>query len=122
MPTVFASQPPLEQWHWMGLCIRLALYPNEPSLIQEYLWNGRKLHAADDDAQWRVATEAACLLLDCAADRALPLHWRGVCVDNLYRPLHQLAGLARSDAQRAGLSRLQRRLARLDISPAGGPL
>lgn len=111
---------PLEKWRWAGLRIRLALYPDDPQLVDEYLGVGRWLHQHGGHAAWPVASEAARLLMATAADPALPMYWRSLCLDNVYRPLDQLAQLAGEDPQRLDLARLRYRLARLDVSPADG--
>lgn len=115
----FWQLSPLEKWRWTGLRIRLALVPDEPQRVDEYLGVSRWLHQHGGHAAWSIASEAARLLMATAADPALPLYWRSLCLDNASRPLDQLAQLAREDLQQLDLAQLRRRPAALDVSPAG---
>ena len=116
----FWQLSPLEKWRWSGLRIRLALTPDDPQRVDEYLGVGRWLHLHGGHAAWPIASEAARLLMATAADPALPLYWRSLCLDNVYRPLDQLAQLAREDLQPLDLAQWRHRPAPLDVFPGGG--
>ncbi|ENO88748.1 hypothetical protein [Thauera linaloolentis] len=66
------------------------------------------------DAAWRSTELLACT----AADRALPIHWRHLCLDHVHQPLAQLACCARSPQQQARLAAIRWRVATLDLLPS----
>ncbi|MEC5397683.1 hypothetical protein [Uliginosibacterium sp. H1] len=116
----FCRLTPVEKWRWIGMRLRLALYANEPRLLDEYLAIGEWLECNGFHSRWQVALEACRLLLATAADPALPMHWRALCLDRIHEPMDQLASLAPgcadhelADRQLAGL---RWKLAHLDMS------
>ncbi|MNR33447.1 hypothetical protein D3C85_1511210 [compost metagenome] len=50
-----------------------------------------------DTSAWTVALTSFRLLLDTACDRALPWHWRCLCLDQAWRPLLELRNLYRRE-------------------------
>ena len=71
---------------------------------------------AEHGYTWEAYWRAAELLASTAADRALPNHWRHLCLDHLHHPMAQLAGCAFSPQQKARLAALRWRIANLDLS------
>jgi hypothetical protein len=69
----------------MSRQIRCALDPDEPRLIEHYLAEGRYLSCCTATSPWTVAETTFRLLLDTAADVALPWHWRSHCLDQAWR-------------------------------------
>lgn len=89
------EQPYLENWRWMSRKIRCAMEPDEPRLIEHYLAEGRYVACCTATSPWTIGETSFLLLLDTAADTALPWHWRNVCLDQAWRPLRDLERLAR---------------------------
>lgn len=94
MSSALHEQPYLESWRWMSCQIRCAMDPDEPRLIEHYLAEGRYLGCCTAASPWTIAQTSFRLLLDTAADTALPWHWRTLCLDQAWRPLRDLERLA----------------------------
>ena len=94
MSSALHEQPYLESWRWMSRQIRCALAPDEPRLIEHYLAEGRYLSCCTATSPWMIAETSLRLLLDTATDTALPWHWRGLCLDQTWRPLRDLKRLS----------------------------
>lgn len=107
-----------ERWYLAGMRVRLCVFPDEPRLIDGYLALGQRLQALPDHSAWDVALESAWLLLRTAADVALPMHWRCVCLDALHRPMSVLDSLCRDERQRQERAALMWTLARLSLEGA----
>ncbi|WP_236207779.1 FagA protein [Pseudomonas tohonis] len=105
-------------WRWLGQHIRCALTPDEPRLLTRFLDDGHELVVHHDLPAWRIFEGSFQLLLDSATDRALPWHWRCLCLDHAYLPLQSLRPLARDPLRRRRLLGLQRRLATLRLAPS----
>ncbi len=105
----------IERWRSAGLCVRLCVDADEPLLVERYLELGNGLHARGLLAPWDIALQSTLLLLDTAADTELPLHWRGLCLDQVHRPLGVLAERADDDKRRRQFAALSWRLATLDF-------
>ncbi len=105
------------QWRAAGRQVRLCVHPDEPRLVERYLRLGQALYAHSLTTPWDIAEAVVRLLLDTAADRALPMRWRTLCVDYVCRPLIELARLADTAEQQQQLAALRWRLARLDLDP-----
>ncbi|MFT4045695.1 MAG: hypothetical protein QM661_03270 [Solimonas sp.] len=108
----------VERWRHAGRKIRIGCDPDEPRHIDRYLQLAHELHRQHGLPCWDLHVRCAGLLLNTADDRALPMHWRCLCVDALHKPLAILAEHAGSEARRRHLSQLRWRMARLDLDPA----
>jgi len=108
----------LDRWHRLGTRIRCALEPDEPRLLELYLFETRYLVAWEPLPAWQLFEKSYQLLLDTAADVALPWHWRGLCLDHAYRPLCDLRRLAGDAERRQRLQQLSRRLATQPMAPS----
>ncbi|UFH50164.1 FagA protein [Pseudomonas sp. KNUC1026] len=96
MSSAVRELPYLDHWRWLGQQIRCALRPDEPRLIDHYFGAGRCLARFTPMGPHAVALTTFRLLLDTAQDVALPWHWRNQCLDQAWRPLRELHGLAQS--------------------------
>ena len=82
MSSALHEQPYLESWRWMSRQIRCGMDPDEPRLIEHYLAEGRYLACCTATSPWTIAETSFRLLLDTAADVALPWHWRTYGLDS----------------------------------------
>ncbi|TBU98172.1 FagA protein [Stutzerimonas kirkiae] len=112
------NAPCLDCWYWQGFRIRCALLPDEPRLLDAHWAQGLQLVEHGRIAPWRMAATTLNLLLDSACDPALPWHWRAICLDQSYRSLQILQGLADRREQHQTLNRLRNRLATLRLQPS----
>ncbi|MBD9416830.1 FagA protein [Pseudomonas sp. PDM16] len=110
--------PCLDCWHWQGFRIRCALLPDEPRLLDQHEFHGHQLAAQGRIEPWQLSVLTLELLLDTASDVALPWHWRNLCLDRAWRPLHGLQYLAHDLEQQRTHIRLRNRLATLNLSPS----
>ena len=110
--------PCLDCWHWQGFRIRCALLPDEPRLLDQYEFHGCQLVASGRLDAWRMSVLVLELLLDTASDPALPWHWRSLCLDRAWRPLHSLEKLACNLERQRSLICLRNRLATLRLPPS----
>lgn len=110
--------PCLDCWHWQGFRIRCALQPDEPRLLDQHEFHGAQLAQQGCIEPWRLTVSTLELLLDTAADRALPWHWRSLCLDRTWRPLFGMQQLACTLEQQRKLNGLRNRLATLRLQPS----
>ena len=112
------GQATLELWQRLGMQVRLALYPDDPRLLAQYLSCGDALVARHGRSAWWVHDRILSLLLTTAYDAALPIVWRLSCLDACSRPMSALGALVCDDATAARLRVLARRLASFSYNPA----
>lgn len=105
-------------WHWQASCIRCALSPDDPWLIERFVAMTPRYFRGSRAPGWRAQEAIFRLLLDTAADQALPWHWRCLCLDHAYRPLWALRSLATDTSSRRRLQSLQGRLSSLVLLPS----
>lgn len=98
MTSAVRELPYLDHWRWLGQQVRCALRPDEPRVIDHYFAAGRCLARFTPMGPQAVAHTTFRLLLDTACDIALPWHWRNQCLDQAWRPLRDLHGLAEGAA------------------------
>jgi len=89
----------LEHWHWLKSKIRCALDADDPGLIGRFMAEGSLLVRQGRLSQWCAQSASFCLLLDTAHDRALPWHWRCLCLDHAFAPLSRLCAQAKTPAE-----------------------
>lgn len=106
-----------EEWHRLGMHVRLGLRPDDPRLISAYLRAGDQL-VARGHAPWPIHDQALCLLLATAYDALLPIAWRVSCLDSCGRPLSALGALVSDDESARRLQALARRLAAFSYNPS----
>jgi hypothetical protein len=105
-----------QRWLWSAIRIRCALRADEPRLIPHYLAEGLALARRARLSPWEAAWRSTELLANTAADRALPAHWRQLCLDHVHQPLAQLARCTFTPQQQLRLARMRWRIATLDLS------
>lgn len=105
-------------WHWQASRIRCALAPDDPWLIERFIAMTPQQFKAGLVPAWRAQEAIFRLLLDTAADPALPWHWRCLCLDHAYRPLWALRCLATDTSSRRRLQGLHKRLSDLVLQPS----
>lgn len=119
----FCRMPPLERWNLLAMRVRCGLSPDDPRAIDHLFTMGGYLYESGDASAWEVAHRTASLLIDTAADDALPWQWRCRCLDQVARPLGVMQHIGRmsdtpphlgSEYRRTTQGLLQR-LSRLDI-------
>lgn len=77
----------IERWQRLALGIRLAYNPGQPAVIRQYLSLGHRLVQTGQLAPSRAWARTLELLLQTAADEALPWFWRSVCLEHTAQPL-----------------------------------
>lgn len=55
---------------------------------------------------WQCLEDQFRILLDTVADECLPVHWRQLCLDSIYKPLSGLWHLADSESGRTKVRQL----------------
>jgi hypothetical protein len=118
MSSALHEQPYLESWRWMSRQIRCAMDPDEPRLIAHYLAEGRYLACCTATSPWTIAETSFRLLLDTAADVALPWHWRTYCLDQAWRPLRELERLSLCKCRLTRWQRYTWQLATCELQPS----
>ena len=108
----------LDNWRWLGRQIRCALVPDEPRVIDHYLAEGRYLARFTPTPSWSVAHTSFRLLLDTARDQALPWHWRGLCLDQTWRPLRDLRNAVQHPHHLRQWQACAHQLARCELLPS----
>lgn len=89
-------------WERLAIAIRCATQPDHPQAIRRYLLAGSRLARGAGPGAAAVYTRMLRVLLQAAADDALPPFWRSVCAEHLAWPLARLLPiLRREDAPRA---------------------
>ena len=92
-----------------GQAIRLGLSPDRPELVKEYLDEADRLVSQlPRPVQRQAYILCYQLLLETICDCCVPVHWRRLCMDHVYRPLLALGRLARSREQRQAVRRCYR--------------
>lgn len=76
-----------ERWRFLAMRVRCALHPDRPEAIEQLFRMGGLLYEHGDIDAWQLAHQTATVLVDTAADSALPWHWRCQCLDHVARPL-----------------------------------
>ncbi len=74
--------------------LRYAEDANNPQLMPLWLMSEETLIADDHSARWHLYCAEFYLLLDTITDNLLPMHWRQLCSDNIYRPLTDLSRIS----------------------------
>ncbi|WP_263142251.1 FagA protein [Pseudomonas sp. RIT-PI-AD] len=110
--------PSLDHWHWLKAKIRCALAADEPRLIRRFMVESEAMVHCGLLPSWRAGETTFRLLMDTANDRALPWHWRCLCLDHAYRPLNDLERIADAPERRMRLGLLSRQLAMTELAPS----
>jgi len=82
--------------------VRWGSSPNHPCLLEEWLELTTPSHKTTVLDKRNRLLKQYQTLLDALADECVPLHWRQLCLNNIYRPLlvlEQLADCQLSHAQ-----------------------
>ena len=90
-----------QRWERIGLGVRCAYNPQRPEVLCHYVQAGRRLSRQLPEQEARVQRRMLDLLLNTAADEALPLHWRAGCLVQTVWPLARLTSLLGSGARGA---------------------
>ncbi len=92
-----------------GQNIRLGLSPDRPELVKAYLDEADRLvYQSSRPVQRQAHMLCYQLLLETICDSCVPVHWRRLCLDHIYRPLLALGRLAKSNHQRLAVRRCYR--------------
>jgi hypothetical protein len=89
-PTLDVPPQALERWQRLALGIRLAYAPQQPVLIRRDLALGHLLFQQGQLQAHRAWPRMLELLLQTAADEALPWFWRTACLEYMAMPLARL--------------------------------
>lgn len=106
-----------QAWLRLGMWVRLALYPNHPDAVRQYMLAGLALSERWPQTAWEVHDRMFSLLLDTADDEALPDAWRMLCLDGCCRPLGEMGRLVTHDVRAARFRWQASRLARFSFLP-----
>ncbi|TWI55025.1 hypothetical protein IQ22_01936 [Pseudomonas duriflava] len=101
--------------------IRCALAPEQPHLVECFQSHGVSLVEHGQLSPWYMACTSLNLFLDTACDPALPWHWRCLCLDHAWRPLHVMQQLVKTHAQQRTFITVRNRLATLQLQPSLSP-
>lgn len=82
-----------QRWERLGIGIRCACSDDHPAAIRRYLEAGRQLALLDDGDERKVDQRMLAVLLQTAADVALPRSWRTLCLEHATCPMAGLASL-----------------------------
>lgn len=74
--------------------VRDGLEADNPSLIPMWLTMEEVEFAKRQELRWPLYLAQFKLLLEAFADDLVAMHWRAICLDNIYRPLSGLQRLA----------------------------
>lgn len=89
--------------------IRWGLLPDRPDILYKYLTDCEALASTFDELDARGVFERAIdTLVEVICDPCVPLHWRRLCLDNLYRPIGCLRSIQVSDDAHRKLSKKMR--------------
>ncbi len=116
-----AEIPCIDCWHWQGMRIRCALSPDAAYLPLQHWHHGLALVQRGALEPWQLARNMLRLVLEVAADSALPWHWRMLCLDFAYIPLRALERMAGSRLRQRELMRWRNHLATLRMTPSLSP-
>lgn len=102
------------RWERIGLGVRCAYNPQRPEVLCCYVQAGRRLSRLEPEREAQIQRRMLDLLLNTAADEALPWHWRAVCLEHTVWPLSRLTSLLGNacDATEA-LGQLEHRVQRV---------
>lgn len=94
-----------------GQEVRFGSSPDHPELVKAYLDSTDQAITGLNRHQQRQA-HFICysLLLESICDSCVPVHWRRLCMDHIYRPLLALGRLAKSQQERQQVRRCYRDL------------
>lgn len=115
-----------QRWERISLGVRCAYNPQRPEVLRHYVQAGRQLSRQQPEQEARVQRRMLDLLLNTAADEALPWHWRAVCLEHTVWPLARLTSLLGRGARDANgvcaelAQRLQQISEQLGLPPAAG--
>lgn len=115
------NRPCPDCWNWQGFMIRCALRPNEPRLIDCFMSLGISLVERGQVSPWHMSYKSLNLFFDTACDRALPWHWRSLCLDHAWQPLYSLQRLANNLERQNRLNQMRYRLSTLRLQPSLSP-
>lgn len=79
--------------------IRFALEPNNTKLIAEYIAEYECVNLTKNDRRQHLEQQFR-ILLETVADECLPVHWRQLCLDSIYKPLSGLWRIADTENSR----------------------
>jgi hypothetical protein len=86
--------------------IRWGLLPDRPDILYKYLTDCEALASAFDKLDAKGLFERTIdTLVEVICDPCVPLHWRCLCLDNLYRPIGCLRRVQVSDDSRRKLNK-----------------
>ncbi len=83
------------RWDRLQVALRCAFYPDQPGLIRTYLGVGQRLVALGVLDEVPAQQRMLQVLLQTAADSALPWAWRSACLEHVDRPLARWCSLLR---------------------------
>lgn len=91
----------------LEILVRQGLYPDTPSVLSNYLESADDIVNSISSAnqEWQIFSRVSKTLLDTICDEYVSSHWRTLCLDNIYKPILKLQGLA-STSQEKELTRL----------------
>jgi hypothetical protein len=88
----------LRRWDRIGIGVRCAYNPQRPEVLQHYLQAGRRLSSLQPQIEALIQRRMLDLLLQTAADAALPWSWRAMCLEHAAWPVARLTSLWRTGA------------------------
>ena len=74
--------------------LRYAEDHTNPQLMTLWLMSEQALIDDNHSSRWALYQAEFHLLLDTISDNLLPLHWRQLCLDNIYKPLTDLSRIS----------------------------
>lgn len=89
------------------MAVRHGHFPDHPNLVSRYLRLGAEHVKAHSDARWCFHLHRFNTLLDTICDTNVPLHWRCLCLNSIYLPLHTMERLAESGERKKQIHRLR---------------
>ena len=90
--------------------IRWAVEPDNPRLLQQFLQQKADTAGVSQARRRQHYLTQFILLLDTFSDDCLPPHWRRLCLNNIYQPLHALQRLADCQASQTQVLALKNEL------------
>ncbi|MCO7222913.1 hypothetical protein [Pleionea sp. CnH1-48] len=105
MPT---STIPFIRWLSIEPSIRHGSYPERADLLYEYLGLGEQIATRHNKHyQQQLYIKEKSVLLEAVCDCCLPIHWRQLCLDNLYSPLRSLRSIMQSPNEQHQLKSIE---------------
>ena len=86
--------------------VRYAEQPDNPGTLQLWLDLETTTYFQLRRQRWEANIACTRLLLEAFADNLNPAHWRGLCLDNMYRPLMELQRLVLTQQNQTELRQL----------------